>query len=126
MKKNFYVLMLIFGLVIFIYLISINESYQSKLKEIRFEDDLYLEVKNAFNERGIYILNDKYYLNSATFVIGKNAITTKDDAIWRPEGSKHIPRISDISVPFSISKTKNTDTIFVEKDGIKMSLLISN
>jgi hypothetical protein len=126
MKKPFFIVMLIIGLVIFVYLISINESYQSELKEINFENNLNVKVEKAYNERGIYILNDTYYLKSATFVIGDNAIKIKDDAIWRPKGSKHIPRISDISAPFTISKKKNTDTIFVEKDGGKISLLLSN
>jgi hypothetical protein len=126
MKKPFFVLILILGLVVFIYLIFINESYQSKLKEIKFEDNLSLEVKNAYNERGIYILNDRYYVNSATFIIGEGTIKIKDDAIWRPEGSKHMPRISDVSAPFIIYKNKNTDTIFIKKDGSKISLLLSN
>ncbi|CAM3959210.1 NTF2 fold domain-containing protein [Flavobacterium branchiophilum] len=126
MKKPFFIVMLIIGLVIFIYLIFINESYQSELKEINFEDNLNVKVEKAYNERGIYILNDTYFLNSATFMIGDNSINVKDDAVWRPKGSEHVPRISDISAPFTISKSKNTNTILVEKDGSKISLLLSN
>ena len=126
MKKTFFIVMLVIGLVIFIYLISINESYQSELKEINFENNFNIKVEKAYNERGIYIINDTYFLNSATFIIGNSPIEIKDDAIWRPQGSKHTPRISDISAPFTISKNKNTDTIFVEKDGSKISLLLSN
>lgn len=126
MKKPFFIVMLVIGLVIFIYLISINESYQSELKEINFENNFNIKVEKAYNERGIYIINDTYFLNSATFVIGNSPIKIKDDAIWRPQGNKHALRISDISAPFIINKNKNTDTIFVDKDGSKIQLLLSN
>ncbi len=126
MRKTFFIIMLAIGLVIFIYLISVNKSYQSELKEIKFEDSLQMKVVKAFNERGIYILNDAYFLNSATFVIRGNTITINDDAIWRPEGSKNAPRISDISTPFIISKNINSDTILIKKDGHKILLLLSN
>lgn len=126
MKNPFFNLMLIIGLIIFIYLIFINDTYQSKLKEIQYDNNLNVKVEKAYNERGIYILNDKYFLNSATSVIGDNPVKIKDDAIWRPQGSKHIPRISDISAPFTISKNKNSDTIFVEKDGSIILLLLSH
>lgn len=118
--------MLIVGIVIFIYLISINKSYQSELKEIDFENSFNIKVEKAYNERGIYIINGAYFLNSATFIIGDSSISIKDDAIWRPQGSRHLPRISDISAPFEIIKNKNTDTVFVEKDGHKILLLLSN
>lgn len=126
MKKMFFILMLITGLVIFVYLIYTNESYQSELKEITFEGNFKIKVEKAYNERGVYILNDRYFLNSATFIIEGNAIETKDDAIWRPEGNNYMPRISDISAPFTLIKKKNSDTIFIEKDGSKISLLLSN
>ncbi len=126
MKKSFFIVMLVIGIVIFIYLISINGSYQSELKAINFENNFNIKVEKAYNERGVYIINDTYFLNSATFVIGNSSIKIKDDAIWRPQGSQHTLRISDISAPFTINKNKNTDTIFVEKDGSKISLLLSN
>ena len=126
MKKPFFIVMLIVGIVIFIYLISINKSYQSELKEIDFENSFNIKVEKAYNERGIYIINGAYFLNSATFIIGDSSISIKDDAIWRPQGSRHLPRISDISAPFEIIKNKNTDTVFVEKDGHKILLLLSN
>lgn len=126
MKNPFFNLMLLIGLIIFIYLIFINQTYQSDLKEIQYDDNLNEKVERAYNERGIYILNDKYFLNSATSVIGGNPVKIKDDAIWRPQGSKHIPRISDINAPFTISKNKNSDTIFVEKDGSVILLLLSH
>jgi hypothetical protein len=126
MKNPFFILMLFIGMVVLIYLILINETFQSNLKQINFEDNLQLKVESAYNERGIYILNDEYFLNSATFIIGKNTIQIKDDAIWRPKGSKHLPRISDINAPFLIYKNKNTDTIFIEKDDKRIVLLLSN
>jgi hypothetical protein len=126
MRNSFFIFMLFVGLVVFIYLIVINETFQSKLKQINFEDNLQLKVERAYNERGIYILNDEYFLNSATFIIGKNTIQIKDDAIWRPKGDKHIPRVSDINAPFLIYKNKNTDTIFIEKDEKRIVLLLSD
>lgn len=125
-KKIFFIIMLFVGLIFFIYLIKQNESYQSTLKEIKFEDSLNIEVKDAYNERGIYILNDKYFVSSATFIIGKNTIQVQDDAVWRPSGSKHIPRISDVTAPFLIIKSKNNDTISIVKDENKMFLLLTN
>jgi len=118
--------MLVIGLIVFIYLIRQNESYQSTLKEIKFEDSLNIEVKNAYNERGIYILNDSFFVSSATFFIIKSNIRIKDDAIWRPNGNKHILRISDIAAPFFISKNKNNDTILIVKDENKILLLLTN
>ena len=126
MKNPFFILMLFISMIVLIYLILINETFQSNLKQINFEDNLQLKVESAYNERGIYILNDEYFLNSATFIIGKNTIQIKDDAIWRPKGSKHLPRISDINAPFLIYKNKNTDTIFIEKDDKRIVLLLSN
>lgn len=123
-KKIFFIIMLVIGLIVFIYLIRQNEAYQSTVKEIKFEDSINIEVKNAYNERGIYILNDTFFVSSATFFISKSNIKIKDDAIWRPKGNKHIPRISDIIAPFLISKNKNNDTILIVKDENKILLLL--
>lgn len=126
MRNSFFIIMLFIGIVVLFYLVTVNKNYQSELKQINFEDKLELKVERAYNERGIYILNDEYFINSATFIIGKNTIQIKDDAIWRPKGSNHLPRISDIKAPFLIYKNKNTDTIFIEKDDKRVILLLSN
>lgn len=126
MRNSFFIFMIFVGLIVLIYLIFINETFQSKLKQINFEDNLQLKVERAYNERGIYILNDEYFLNSATFIIGQNTIQIEDDAIWRPKGNKHLPRISDINAPFLIYKNKNTDTIIIEKDDKRIVLLLSD
>ena len=78
--------MFIIGLLLLIYLIENNESYQSELKEIKFEMAIDLEVDNTSNERGIYVLNEKYYISSSTFIIGNFNVKISDDAIWRPNG----------------------------------------
>ncbi|RUT71686.1 hypothetical protein D0817_03095 [Flavobacterium cupreum] len=125
-KKAFFIIMLTLGIIIFMYLISINNTIQSEISAIQYEDKIdNLRVKKAYNERGIYILNDQYYVNSSTFIVGTNTIKIEDDAIWRPKGSEHKPRISDIEAPFIISKNKNSDTIFIQKDGSTISLLLS-
>jgi hypothetical protein len=123
-RRLFFIIMLIIGAVIFMYLIKQNQAYQSTLKEIKFVDDVHLEVKDAYNERGIYILNDMYFVSSATYIIGKSTIPIKDDAVWRPSGYKHIPRISDIKAPFLMTKSKNNDTVFIVKDEHKFFLLL--
>ena len=125
-KKPYFVLLLFFGVVIVTYLAYTNTIFQKRLKEIKFEEKIELTVNKAYNERGIYILNNKYYLNSATFIIGNNLYQIKDEAIWRPKGSEHLPRISDITPPFIISKKENNDTIIIEKEEDKILLLLSN
>lgn len=124
MKKAFFILMFATGLTVFIYLVFINNSYQSKLKEIKFKDELSLKVEKAYNERGIYVLNDSFFLSSATFQIDKNIIKTNNNAIWRANEEKYMSRISDISAPFTITKSKDSDTIFVKKDGNNFTLLL--
>jgi hypothetical protein len=126
-KKAFFIIMVIFGFIILMYLITINTSFQSELQEISYDRQIKnLEVKKAYNERGIYILNDMYYLSTSTFIIEtSDKISIEDDAIWRPKGNKYYPRISDIEAPFVISKKKDSDTIFIEKSGNKILLFLS-
>ncbi len=91
-------------------------NYQTDLIEIDQSSKLTLKVNRAYNERGIYILNDKYYLKSS-LLLPKNikGIHIEDDAIWRPKGAKNIPRLSDIEAPFEIFKEKNNDSIYLIK-----------
>lgn len=95
--------------------ISCNK-YQNDLIEIDKSSELNLKVNRAYNERGIYILNNKYYLNS-TIILPNNTkkIQIEDDAIWRPSKLKNIPRLSDIEAPFQIFKEKNNDSIYLIK-----------
>ncbi|CAC9976262.1 hypothetical protein FLAPXU55_03986 [Flavobacterium panici] len=91
-------------------------NYQTDLIEIDQSSKLTLKVNRAYNERGIYILNDKYYLNSS-LLLPENikGIHIEDDAIWRPQGATNIPRLSDIEAPFEIFKEKNNDSIYLIK-----------
>lgn len=125
-KKKKFLIMTLIGLIIFVYLITKNHEYESKLKQISFEENINVKVIDAYNERGIYILNDAYFVNSATFIIGENTILIKDDAIWRPNNKKHIPRISDIAAPFILTKKKKNDTLTLIKDENKIHLLLKN
>ncbi|KRB59022.1 hypothetical protein [Flavobacterium sp. Root186] len=90
-------------------------NYQD-LIEIDHSSELNLQVNEAYNERGIYILNNKYYLNSSIKLPEDiKGIQIEDDAIWRPNGLKNIPRLSDIDAPFQIFKEKNNDSIYLIK-----------
>jgi len=104
---------LLFG-ILFILQTACN-NYQD-LIEIDQSSELNLQVNEAYNERGIYILNNKYYLNSS-IILPKDikGIQIEDDAIWRPNGLKNIPRLSDIDAPFQILKEKNNNSIYLIK-----------
>lgn len=121
----FVVLMLFLGLIMSIYLSNRNLKNQSNLIELTFNDTFNINVEDAYNEHGIYILNSKYFIKSSSKVIGNDYSLAKDNALWRPNSESYNPTISDISAPFNISKTKNNDTIFLKKTGaiIKVELI---
>lgn len=91
-------------------------NYQTNLIEIDKSSELNIKVNRAYNERGIYILDDKYYLSSS-IILPKNTkkIQIEDNAIWRPNRLKNIPRLSDIQAPFQIFKKENNDSIYLIK-----------
>jgi hypothetical protein len=127
MKKIniWYLVLTAFGLIIFFYLTISNFENQSKLKEINIQDDFNIEINDAYNERGIYILNHEYYISSSTFIISNtDSLSIEDDAIWRPKEFKHILRISDIQPPFKIFKKSNNDTIHIVKSNKTIILLL--
>jgi hypothetical protein len=96
-------------------------NLQSNLIQIDNSTQINLNINDAFNERGIYILNRKYYLSSSLMLLNNpRKFKITDDAIWRPKGVKNIPRLSDIEAPFRIVKKSNNDSILLikEKDTI--------
>lgn len=107
---------LIFGFILIITMISCN-NLQSNLIQIDNSAQIDLNVNDAYNERGIYILNEKYYLNSSLMLL-KNIkkFNIKDDAILRLQGTKKIPRLSDIEAPFRIVKKSNNDSILLIRE----------
>ena len=104
---------------------SLDTKFQSKLIEINEKsNDISITVNNAYNERGIYILNDKYYVNSATYILGEDYNLSKEKTIWIPKNNEYIPRISDVSSPFKIRKEKDNDTLkLIKNDKIIYFLL---
>jgi len=114
---------MIIGLVVTIFLMNKESDFYDSLKKIEKNKSYDIKVKDAYNERGIYVLNNEYYLNSATYVIGNHYGFSKDDAIWRPKNAEYKPRISDISAPFTIKKDIDNDTLILKK-GDKSILLI--
>lgn len=125
-SQNIVIVMMILGFILSMYFLSIDSEFQSKLIEINKINSINLNVNGAYNERGIYILNDKYFVNSATYVLGDDYSLSQDDAIWRPKDKKFKPSISDISAPFEIHKNKNSDTLKLIKGGKTMILLLKN
>ena len=125
--KKYYIVivMMILGLMVSIYFMSLDTKFQSKLIEInKKSSDINIIVNDAYNERGIYILNNKYYINSATHILGQDYNLSNDDAIWRPKKNKYIPKISDISAPFEIQKEQNNDTLKLIKNNKTITLLL--
>jgi hypothetical protein len=118
------IIMMCLGLILAIYFSSKHEEFQSKLIEISKEKSIDIIVNDAYNERGDYILNKKYFLNSATCILGDDYFLSKDNAIWRPNDKKYEPRISDVSAPFEIHKVNNNDTLRLIKDGKTIILLL--
>lgn len=118
------IIMMILGLIFSIYFVSIDSKSQGELIEINSASSIKMKIKVAYNERGIYILNNKFFVRSATYILGNDYSKSKDEAIWRPNNKKYIPRISDISAPFEIYKNKNSDTLILIKDNKKIILLL--
>lgn len=114
---------MIIGLIVAIFITTKESDFYDSLKKIDKNKSYDIKVKDAYNERGIYVLNNKYYINSATYIIGNHYGLSKDDAIWRPKNAEYLPRISDISAPFIIKKDIDNDTLTLIK-GDKTILLI--
>lgn len=112
------------GVFILLYLVYTNEVFNSNLIGIKFKDEISLNVEYATNERGIYVLNGKYYISSSAVIVGEVPLVIEDPALWRPKGTKYLPTISDISAPFAIFKNANSDTIYLDKSGTKLKLLL--
>lgn len=120
------IVMMILGLLLAMYFSSINTEFQSNLIEISREKSIDIIVSDAYNERGAYILNKKYFINSATYIMGDDFSLSKGNGIviWNAKGKKYKPRISDISAPFEIHKVNNSDTLRLIKDGKTIVLLL--
>ncbi len=114
---------MVIGLILSFFLLTRQSDFYNSLEKINKNKSYNIQVKDAYNERGIYVLNNKYYINSATYVIGNHYGLSKDDAIWRPKDAEYLPRISDISAPFIIKKEIDNDTLTLKK-GDKTILLL--
>ncbi|MFT6843425.1 MAG: hypothetical protein ACJASR_002206 [Psychroserpens sp.] len=126
--KSYYIVivMMVFGLIVAFFLTTKDSDFYNGLEKIHKGKSYDILIEEAYNERGIYVLNNKYYLNSATYVIGNHYGYSKDDAIWRPKKDKYIPRISDISAPFRIQKDADNDTLMMKKGDKTILLLLEN
>ena len=112
------------GLIVALFLTAKDSDFYKSVIKIEKDKSYDILVKDAYNERGIYVLNNKYYINSATYVIGNHYGLSKDDAIWRPKNAEYSPRISDISAPFTIIKNMDNDTLTLKKDDKTILLLL--
>lgn len=125
-NKTTIIILSLIGLSIPIFLIINNNNYQSNLVEINSLSSINLNINEAYNERGIYILDNKFYVGENTIIkLDSNKTIIEDDAIWRPKGNKLIPRISDIKAPFRIFKNKNSDTLSLIKDKDTIIILLN-
>lgn len=126
LNKTIIIILSLIGLLIPLYLIIKNNNYQTNLVEINISRSVDLNITEAYNERGIYILDNKFYVGENTIIkLDSNKTCIKDDAIWRPKGNKLIPRISDIKSPFHIFKSKNSDTLSLIKDKDTIIILLN-
>ncbi|WP_343617509.1 hypothetical protein [Flavobacterium sp.] len=123
-KSGIVIIMMVLGFIFSMYFFSIDSKSESELVEIKNETSIKLKVKEAYNERGINILDDKYFLPSSTYILGNDYLLSKDEAIWRPSNKKYLPRISNVSAPFEIYKNKNNDTLILIKENKKIILLL--
>jgi len=125
-RKSLYIVIIIIsiGLIVMFFLMSKQSDFYDRLEKIVNDKSYDIKVKDAYNERGIYVLNNKYYLNSATFVIGNHYGYSKDNSIWKPKNAKYRPRISDISAPFIIQKDIDNDTLKLKKEDKTILLLL--
>lgn len=86
----------------------------SKLIEITSETGLNLNVEKVETERGILIINDKYFLSNEVRIIkGINTLEVNDESIWRLEKGKPIPQVLNIPAPYKAFKKQNNDSIFI-------------
>ena len=126
LNKTTIIILSLIGLLIPLYLIIKNNNYQTNLVEINNLSSVNLNINEAYNERGIYILDNKFYVGENTIIkLDSNKTYIKDDAIWRPKGNKLIPRISDIKSPFHLFKNKNSDTLSLIKDKDTIIILLN-
>jgi hypothetical protein len=120
------IVMMVIGLILSLFLMDKQSDFYERLEKIDKNRSYDIQVSDAYNERGIYVLNNKYYLNSSTYVIGNHYGYSKNDAIWKPKNAKYIPRISDISAPFRIYKEIDNDTLKLKKEDKTILLLLTN
>ncbi len=117
MKNRLYIVFIIVAIIIISSLILNNYNYSSKLIEVNTSSEFDLKISKAFNERGIYILNDSIYVRENEVTeYDSSKFHIEDEAIWRPKNSKFTPRISDIDAPFYLKKKKNENNLLVIKD----------
>jgi hypothetical protein len=126
LNKTTIIFFSLLGLSIPLYLIVKNINYQTNLVEINNLSSVNLSINEAYNERGIYILDNKFYVGENTIIkLDSNKTRIEDDAIWRPKDNKLIPRISDIKSPFHLFKHKNSDTLSLIKDKDTIIILLN-
>jgi hypothetical protein len=125
-NKKLFIILMLFGILFIVFFAWRNSNITSELKEINRFTKIDLEVNDAYNERGIYILNNEYFLNSFTLIKSENWNNiAEDNALWRPKDKKYIPRISDISAPFRILKNKDSDVLKLLKGNDTIILQIT-
>jgi hypothetical protein len=125
-NKKLFIILMFFGILFIVFFAWRNSNITSELKEINRFTKIDLKVNDAYNERGIYILNNEYFLNSFTLIKSENwNNVAEDNALWRPKNKKYVPRISDISAPFRILKNKDSNMLKLLKGNDTIILQIT-
>ena len=125
-NKKLFIIFMLFGILFIVFFAWKDSNITSELKEINRFTKIDLKVNDAHNERGIYILNNEYFLNSFTLIKSGNWNNIAEDkALWRPKDKKYIPRISDISAPFRILKNKDSNMLKLLKGNDTIILQIT-
>ncbi|MEA1786479.1 hypothetical protein U1E44_10285 [Arenibacter sp. GZD96] len=115
------VLMLIF--------VSLASGCERKVRYTTIDknSDLKIEVKHETMNRGVMILNKKYYLIGSCPLMNKDKpiwLKERYPPLWRPKTKEYTPRISDVQVPYTLYKLENEPFFYVLKNKDTLQFLL--
>ncbi len=97
--------------------------------EIQYEMGYEFTVESAYSNRGSYILNHSYFLDTSAPIItdNKNTISgTTNFNLFKWEYVTSDPVISDVKAPFLFKKQAFNDTIRILIENQEIVLLLKN
>lgn len=115
-KDLIWICFFVFASIPFVYFTNrYQKKFISNLTKINTEEGVQVDVNKAYNNRGLFILNNKYSMSSETVIIS-STLNFKNPALVRFNNHKHIPTIDFIPPPYKLLKKENNDTIKVIKN----------